>query len=140
MDAEVSMDAVDPTDAGPAIYVGESRFLHWWPRLMLALALLPIVVGASGAAALFVVPAMIAAFAMPWRFAVVDHGIGLWFGFGRYRFLAKDDVTVRVGLGSAVLFRRPAERFGYPLTDGIVEHDRAYLRAILAAHGFRLAG
>jgi hypothetical protein len=32
-----------------------------------------------------------------------------------------------------------ADRFGYPLTDGFVDGNRAVLRSVLAEHGFELA-
>ena len=90
-------------------------------------------------ALVLLVPGLVAALAMPWRFAVLDRGIALWFPFGKYRYLAKEQVTVRVGHGSTVLLPRRADRFGYPLTDGLVERRRMVLRAVLTEHGFDLA-
>ena len=60
--------------------------------------------------------------------------------FGRRLFLPKEAVTVRVGL-SGVPSRIPKciRRFGYPLTDGLVERRRMLLRAVLVERGFRLA-
>jgi hypothetical protein len=77
--------------------------------------------------------------ALPWRFAVLDEGIALWFPFGRRMFLPKDEVTVRVNFGSSVAYPNPFRRFGYPLTDGLVERRNTALRAVLVEHGFRLA-
>ena len=76
---------------------------------------------------------------LPWRFVVVDDGIGLWFTFGRRRFLPKSETVVRAGLGSPVAFRGENRRFGYPLSDGFVERRRAALTEVLAFLGFRLA-
>jgi hypothetical protein len=76
---------------------------------------------------------------LPWRFAVLDEGIALWFPFGRRLFLPRDAVTVRVGLGGSVAYPEAYRRFGYPLTDGLVEHRRKLLRAVLIEHGFHLA-
>jgi hypothetical protein len=119
-------------------YVGESKVLHFWPRSMLVLALVPIALGSLGGVIVFVVPALIAGALLPWRFAVFDDGIALWFGLGRHRFLAKEDITIRAGLGGTVLFPRGATTIGYPLTDGFVERRRASLRAVLFEHGFRV--
>jgi hypothetical protein len=75
---------------------------------------------------------------LPWRFAVLDDGIALWFPFGRRLFLPRDAVVVRVS-GSPVAYPAAFRRFGYPLTDGLVERRRAALRAVLVEHGFRVA-
>ena len=88
---------------------------------------------------LLFVPGVVVASLLPWRFAVLERGIALWFPFGKYRYLAKERITVRVGHGSTVLLPRRAERFGYPLTDGLVEQRRMVLRAVLVEHGFDVA-
>ncbi len=54
--------------------------------------------GAAFYAVLFAVCGLVSARYLPWRFAVLDEGIALWFPFGRRLFLPKDAVTVRVGL------------------------------------------
>jgi hypothetical protein len=38
-----------------------------------------------------------------------------------------------------VLLPRRADRFGYPLTDGLVERRRLQLRAVLVEHGFAVS-
>jgi len=121
------------------VSVGQSRVLHYWPSAMLAVAVVPILLGQLLGALLFLIPALLVALVLPWRFAVLDRGIALWFGFGKFRYLAKENVTVRVGHGSTVLLPRAADRFGYPLTDGLVEHRRLVLRAVLTEHGFQVA-
>ena len=75
--------------------------------------------------------------AVPWRFVVVDEGIGLWFGVGKRRFLPRDDVTVHVDLAGA-RGSPNSEHFGYPLTDGISNRRLMILEAVLAEHGFRV--
>ena len=95
--------------------------------------------GAAFYAVLFAVCGLVSARCLPWRFAVLDEGIALWFAFGRRLFLPKDAVTVRVGSGSTVAYPEVFRRFGYPLTDGLVERRRVLLRAVLVEHGFRLA-
>jgi hypothetical protein len=82
---------------------------------------------------------LVAARYLPWRFAVLDEGIALWFPFGRRLFLPKAAVTVRVNTGSPVAYPQAFRRFGYPLTDGLVERRRKLLRAVLVEHGFRVA-
>jgi hypothetical protein len=106
---------------------------------MVLMGMLPVALGDLVTALIFIGPGLISALVMPWRFVVVDRGIALWFGFGKHRFLAKEDVTVRVGLGATVLLPRRAERIGYPLTDGLIERRRLMLRALLAEHGFDVA-
>jgi hypothetical protein len=88
---------------------------------------------------LFAACAGIWARALPWRFAVLDEGIALWFPFGRRLFLPKGEVTVRVNTGSSVAYPEVFRRFGYPLTDGILERRHKVLRAVLVEHGFRIA-
>ena len=75
--------------------------------------------------------------ALPWRFVVVDEGIALWFGFGKRRFLARDDVTVRVDVGDIRVVPN-SEHFGYLLTDGISNRRVPVLKAVLEEHGFRV--
>ncbi len=121
------------------VYVGQSQAVHWWPATMVVLALVGYPLGGPGAAIVLLVPAVVVGVVLPWRFEVLDAGIALWFPFGKYRYLAKERVTVRVGHGSTVLLPRRAERFGYPLTDGLVEQRRAVLRAVLTEHGYDVA-
>ena len=120
------------------VYVGQSQALHWWPGAVLALAAVLAFVGGLAVTPFLVVPAVVVGLVLPWRFEVLDQGIGLWFPFGKYRYLAKEQVTVRVGHGATVVLPRHAERFGYALTDGLVEHRRLVLRAVLAEHGYDL--
>jgi hypothetical protein len=121
------------------VYVGQCQALHWWPGAMVALAVVGFLLGGPSAAIVLLVPAVAVGVLLPWRFEVLDAGIALWFPFGKYRYLAKERVTVRVGHGSTVVLPRRAERFGYPLTDGLVEQRRAVLRAVLAEHGYDVA-
>jgi hypothetical protein len=48
-------------------------------------------------------------------------------------------VTIRVRSGSPVAYPEVFRRWGYPLTDGLVERRRTLLRAVLVEHGFRVA-
>lgn len=135
---EVSGLAVTHPAAGSERYVGECRFLRAWPWLLVGTPLVIGWVGGPGPLALALVLGVIGATAgalLPWRFAVCDRGLALWFAFGRPRFLSKADVVVRVDHGGAVAFA-PSRRLGYPLTDGLVERRRLLLRAVLLEHGF----
>ncbi len=103
-----------------------------------------IVLTGTGAGALFycaffAVCGLVVARYLPWRFAVLDEGIALWFPFGRRMFLPKEAVTVRVSAGSPVAYPEAYRRFGYPLTDGLVESRRKLLRSVLVEHGFHIA-
>lgn len=125
-----------------ARYIGASTFLRYWPPGMIALAVVVLTgAGAGGVtfAVLFSLCAAVSARTLPWRFDVLDDGIELWFAFGRHRFLPRDRVTVQVGLGGVVARRDEARRFGYPLTEGLVEARRLTLRAVLVEHGYRIA-
>jgi hypothetical protein len=75
--------------------------------------------------------------ALPWRFVVVDEGIALWFGFGKRRFVARDDMAVHVEFGDVRVVPHSA-RFGYLLTDGISNRRSPILRAVLEEHGFHV--
>ena len=121
------------------VYIGQSQLLHYWPSMMVTGAAIGFLFGGPVTSVILLVPGVVVALLLPWRFAVLDRGIALWFPFGKYRYLAKEQVTVRVGHGSTVLLPRRADRFGYPLTDGLVERRRSDLRAVLTEHGFDVA-
>lgn len=121
------------------VYVGQCQALHWWPGAMVAAAILAFLVGGFGAAIVLLVPAVSVAVWLPWRFEVLDAGIALWFPLGKYRYMSKERVTVRVGHASTVLLPRRAEGFGYLLTDGLFEQRRMVLRAVLTEHGYDVA-
>ncbi len=110
--------------------------MHYWPWGMAAAGAVPLVFGNLLGVLLFFLPAGIFALVLPWRFAVTNRGIALWFGFGKRRFLAREDVTVRVDLSGTIVMRRGASRVGYPLTDHFIERRRSALRAVLMEHGF----
>jgi hypothetical protein len=126
----------------PSRYVGQSVFLRCWPPGMLVFAIVVLTGAGAGAlfySAFFALCGLVAARYLPWRFAVLDEGIALWFPFGRRMFLPKDAVTVRVRSGSPVAYPEVFRRWGYPLTDGLVERRRKLLRSVLVEHGFHLA-
>jgi len=75
---------------------------------------------------------------LPWHFDVRRDGLELWFSLGRRVFLRREDVTVRVNPGSPVALIGPRRRYGYALTDGLVERRRAMLRAVLLEYGYEV--
>ena len=86
------------SDANPMPrYVGQSWFVHWWPWFMVVFGLVQYLTDErfAGYAILFALCGIVFAWLLPWRFVVVDDGIGLWFTFGRRRFLPKSEVVVR---------------------------------------------
>jgi hypothetical protein len=125
---------------GVARYVGQSRFVQWWPWCMVLLGAVLCFTEPrhAGWGVAFILVGTVSASVLPWRFVVVEEGIGLWFTFGKRRFLPKSEVVVRAGLGSPVAFRGENRRFGYPLTDGFIERKRRALTEVLTFLGFRL--
>jgi hypothetical protein len=130
---------MDESANGP-MYVGQSRLLHHWPQVLLLLSAVWFVLGSVPAAIVFGVPALLAGLVLPWRFAVYDDGIDLWFSFGKFRALARERVTVRADRGGVVVLPRGARRLGYPLTTGLVERDRLLLRDVFRFCGFDVVG
>ncbi len=126
-----------PPPLGTPRYVGESRFLHYMPPALLSGAVVLLLLGAllpAGAVALGAIAAMAR---LPWRFELHADGIELGFGLHGDRYIPREHARIRADLGGAVVF--PGDvRLGYPLTAGLVEHDRGRFRAVVAALGFDL--
>ena len=125
--------------SGP-MYVGQSQLLRRWPQSLLVLAVGALALGNLPCAIVLGVPALVAGLVLPWRFAVYAEGIALWFSFGKYRALDRDGVTVRADRGGVIVGARGAQRLGYPLTTGFVEHDRLLLRDLFRFCGFDVVG
>jgi hypothetical protein len=129
-----------PTEpaAGPSRFIGQSLPLRFVPWVLIVVGFCTAISNANRLVGVFlVVFGVFATLALPWRFVVVDEGIALWFGFGKRRFLARDDVTVRVELGD-VRVVASSEHFGHLLTDGVSNRRVPILRAVLEEHGFRV--
>ena len=116
-------------------YIGESRFLRWLPMSFAALAFVTLVVGAPGVSLFLLLLGFAMSARLPWRFEVDAEGVGLFFGLRGYRFFRREAIVLRAGLGGAALFPAHA-RLAYPLTAGMVEHDRTELRRRLLSLGF----
>jgi len=120
-------------------FIGQSLPLRFLPWLVIVVGFCTAISNASPLpVGLFLVAlGVFARLALPWRFVIVDEGIALWFGFGKRRFLARDDITVRVEFGDLRVVPN-SEHFGYLLTDGITNRRVPALRAVLEEHGFRV--
>jgi hypothetical protein len=64
------------------VYVGQGQVLHYWPSLMAAAAMVGGLFGGTSVALLLLVPGVVVALALPWRFAALDRGVALWFRSG----------------------------------------------------------
>ncbi len=123
----------------PSRFVGQSLSLRVLPWMVIAVGLSTAVSNASRLplGVCLVAFGAFASMAIPWRFIVVDEGIAMWFGFGKRRFLVRDDVTVRVEFGDVQVVPN-SEHFGYLLTDGITNRRVPTLSAVLEEHGFQI--
>jgi hypothetical protein len=90
-------------------------------------------------ASLFVALAFVHSRWLAWRFTVSADGVGLVFPFGRRRFLARDDVNVRIELVGSVL-RVRGRVLRYLLLDGILYRpgNAEEMRSAFARFGFRI--
>ena len=138
MDQE-GVPETEPT-VSPSRFVGQSLPLRLLPWLLIVVGTCTAAAGGNRVVVGLLVLALgaFAKLAVPWRFVVVDEGIGLWFGFGKRRFLPRDEVTVHVDL-AGVRVQPESEHFGYPLTDGLSNRRATILKAVLEEHGFRFA-
>jgi hypothetical protein len=116
---------------GFASYEGNSRFLRWWPKVLLGLAFAVAVVHWSHwfqFATVFVVCAWLHGRMLPWRFAVLADGLELVFPFGRRVFLPKPSTTVRLESVGAVAMTGTHRHLGYLLHDGVLFEPGRRLR------------
>ena len=104
-------------------YESSSLFLRWWPKVLVAAAVLTIALRVERSlewAGLFTVVAYVHGRWLPWRFSVYDDGLSLTFAFGRRLFVPKRNTTVRIQYAGAVALVGRARRFGYPLIDQVM--------------------
>ena len=120
---------------------GRSGFLRWSPKVLLGLAVLVVASRWNHSiqfATLFVVVAYLHGRWLPWRFAVREDGVELWFPFGRHLFLWKHAITIRVEVVGAIALTGARRKFGYPLMDGILyqpDHE-SMLRSVFVDRGY----
>ena len=130
--------------AGAGCYQGGNRFLRWWPKALLGLALLILVVGWNHSvqfAALLAVSAYIHGRWLPWQFTATDEGLALSFPFGRRLFLAKSALTVRLEVVGAIALVGRRRRFGYPLMERVLYepgHEQL-LHTVFTDLGYRVS-
>ncbi len=124
-------------------YEGGSSFLRWWPKILLVVAFVVLVIGWSRSlqwAAFIAFAAWAHGRWLPWHFSVLDDGLLLVFPFGRRVFLPKDTTTVRLESVGAVAIIEGHRRFGYLLHDGVlyVPDQKSRLRRALNFYGYRV--
>ena len=122
-------------------YLGRNRFLRWWPKLLLVLAVIILVVNTNHGiqwATLLAVIAYVHGRWLPWQFAIHDDGLTLTFPFGRRLFLPRSRLTVRIEVVGAVAMVGRRRHFGYLLMDriGYEPNDEERLRRCV--HRLRL--
>ena len=132
------MDATDPMEDMRPIFVGMCVWFRTLPRFLIGVSIVLLALGNVVGALVLGAGALVMGAALPWRFAVFDEGVNLWFALRQDRFFSKHDVRVRAGAGGAVLYPSGRGRFGYSLSDGLVERRRDFLRALLLQHHFRV--
>ena len=86
--------------------------MHWWPWFMVVFGLVQVLTDKRFAGYADPLRAVRRLFALllPWRFVVVDEGIGLWFTFGRRRLPPEvgDHCACGTRLTGGVSRREPA--------------------------------
>jgi hypothetical protein len=125
-------------------YQGGSTFLRWWPRVLIGLAALVVLMGWSRSlpwAALFLLAAFVHGRLLPCEFTILDEGLALQFPFGRRILLPKQSLTIRMDNVGALALVGPRRRFGYPVLDRILyEPGRSILlRTAFSGLGYRMA-
>jgi hypothetical protein len=130
--------------ADVAVYEGHSAFLRWWPKALLLLAVLILVIGWTRSlqwAALFAFVAFLHGKLLPWRFTISVDGLRLTFPFGREIFIPKSATTVRLEQLGAVALVGSRRKMGYVLSDGVLySPDKApRLRRALSLCGYTVA-
>jgi hypothetical protein len=130
-------------DDGFASYEGSSGFLRWWPKALLVLALVILLVGWHRSiqwVALLVVCAWLHGRLLPWRFSVLAEGLDLEFPFGRHVFLPKPATTVRLEMVGAVAMTGEHRHLGYLLNDGVLyaPDQRARMLRAFTFYGYRV--
>ncbi|HEY5155908.1 MAG TPA: hypothetical protein VIJ47_14305 [Acidimicrobiales bacterium] len=107
----------------PVRYEGSSAFLRWWPKGLVALAAVILVIGWPKSiqwATLLVAVAFLHSRWVPWRFVIEDDGLFLTFPFGHHVFLPKTATSIRLEYVGAFALVGRHRRFGYPLSERFV--------------------
>jgi hypothetical protein len=118
----------------PERYEGCSGFLRWWPRFLVAGAVVLVAIGLSHSiqwATLLMAVAFLHSRWLPWRFVVERDGLVLTFPFRRDLFLPKSSTSIRIEYVGAFALVGRRRWFGYPLNErlGYEPGQRPRLRA-----------
>ena len=130
-------------DAG--IYEGRNRFLRWWPKILVVIAVGVIFLGWNHTAqwaTLLLVLAYVHGRWLPWQFTIGADGLTLTFPFGRHLFLARNALTVRMEVVGAVALVGRRRHFGYLLLEsiGYQPESDGRLRRAFTGFGYNLTG
>jgi hypothetical protein len=129
---------------GGDVFQGESGYMRWAPKVLLALGVVVLLVRWTDSlqwTSLLALVAYVHARWFAWRFVVSDDGVLLVFPFGRQAFIARESAMVKVETVGAVL-RVNGRLLRYLLFDGILYRPGSEdaLRAAFSTHGFRVTG
>jgi len=124
-------------------YLGRNGFLRWWPKLLLALAGVILLLQPSHAIQWSTVLALMAYVHgrwLPWQFAIQADGLALAFPFGRRLFLPRASLKIRMEVVGAVAMVGRHRRFGYLLMErlGYQPDNERQLRGAFTLFGYNL--
>jgi hypothetical protein len=129
--------------AEAGFYRGSNRFLRWWPKALLALAVLILFVGSSHAIQWVTLLAAVA-YAhgrwLAWQFTIDADGLELLLPFGRRRFFPRSSVSIRIEVVGAVALIGRHRHLGYLLleTIGYAPDGETRLRGAFTGLGYRI--
>jgi hypothetical protein len=129
--------------ADEAGYLGRNRFLRWWPKVLLGLAVAMLVMGWNHSlqfATLLALTSYIHGRWLPWQFTIREDGLALAFPFGRRLFIPRAALTVRVEMVGAIAMVGRRRHFGYLLMDhiGYEPNNEQELRGAFTGFGYNL--
>jgi hypothetical protein len=129
--------------AEPPGYLGRNGFLRWWPKLLVAFAVIILARNTNHGiqwATLLAAIAYVHARWLPWQFAIHEDGLALQFPFGRRLFIPRSVLTVRIEVVGAVAMVGRHRHFGYLLMDriGFEPNDEERLRGAFTGFGYNL--
>jgi hypothetical protein len=129
--------------AEPSDYLGRNRFLRWWPKLLVAFAVIILALNTNHGiqwATLLAAIAYVHGRWLPWQFAIHEDGLALQFPFGRRLFIPRSLLTVRIEVVGAVAMVGRRRHFGYLLMDriGFEPNGEERLRGAFTGFGYNL--
>ncbi len=126
-----------------AVFEFHNVFLRWWPKVLLALAVLVLFLGwrhTEQWTTLLVVIAFVHGRWLPWKFTISGDGLLLRFPFGRRLFLPRTVLTVRLEIVGAIAMIGRHRRFGYLLMErfGYSPEGEDRMRGAFSGLGYNL--